>query len=86
MNEKIDLQQDQIFIVLCAGILPKSERRNLDLMHFGNDQTYPAQYPWLLMVMLVQQHEGTSERLGIGYVEAGLWERAQPVWETVVLL
>jgi hypothetical protein len=86
MNEKVDLKQAQTFIVLCAGILSKSKRRDLHHEQFLYNREDRNKSPWLLIVMLVQQREDVSERLGIGYVEARLWERAHPVWETIVLM
>ncbi|KAF2125639.1 HET-domain-containing protein [Dothidotthia symphoricarpi CBS 119687] len=85
MNAKVDLNQDQVFIVLCAGIVPKRERWDLKYGRY-KDREDPDKSPWLLIVMMVQQCEGVSERLGIGYIEARLWARANPVWETIVLM
>jgi hypothetical protein len=85
MNEKVDLQQDQMFIVLCAGILPKSKRRELFHTQQWEERDLDKS-PWLLVVMMVQQHDGVSERLGLGYVEARLWKNARPEWQTIVLV
>lgn len=83
-EEVIGLEKKHSFIVLCAGLLPKHDRK-----HFQSDRILPSgvavESPWLLMVMLIQRDGGVARRLGLGYVETTLWGTAEPKWETIVL-
>ncbi|KAI9713910.1 MAG: hypothetical protein M1820_000640 [Bogoriella megaspora] len=101
MREKIDLNIEHCFIVLCAQLLPKSHRKKL-LISADNGDTVPVFGPfmplafvdyesdragsvWLLRVMLIERQRGVSRRLGLGYVETRLWNKVEPRWETMVL-
>lgn len=84
MERVIDFKKKHSFLVLCGGLLSRFERRGLS-------RRYPYNYdprsetPWVLIVMLIQRDGGVARRLGLGYVETGLWGTVEPTWETIVL-
>ena len=41
---------------------------------------------WHLLVMLVERTGHLSSRLAVGMVHAGLWEKANPTWQTIFLV
>ncbi|KAI9676576.1 MAG: hypothetical protein M1822_008289 [Bathelium mastoideum] len=97
IKKKVDLNHEHSFIILCGHLLPKSSRRELlfdrgvplvgpwsqaAFLDFDPDRVGSA---WLLTGMLVERHQGIAQRLGLGYVETRLWNRAEPKWETIVL-
>ena len=72
----IDPRRPQYAIVLCAGL---SDQR----VRYYERQL--KEYPWLLKVMLIDQIDGRSHRLGVGFIRANLWQCVDPKWETIVL-
>ena len=80
LDEKVDC------IVICAGVLSKSKRRDLVLArHY--DKKDLEKDPWLLKMMLVERREEAHvcRRVAIGHVQTRLWGSARPRWETVIL-
>ena len=73
-------------VVLCAGVLEESKRR--DIFHAQLfEQKDLDKDPWLLKVMLVERREEAHvcRRIAIGHVQTRLWATASPRWETVIL-
>lgn len=101
VNKNIDLQRPKRFvaIVLCASLLRKYRRRGiLRRRPAGCDL---GKNVWKLCVMLVRQrrtcldsllisfsgrHCLVAERIGIGFVDVGLWRLVEPKWKTAILV
>ncbi|KAH8671796.1 heterokaryon incompatibility protein-domain-containing protein [Tricladium varicosporioides] len=86
VEEEIDLKVQHDFIVICATMLKKSERRKL----YEHDERKfeMATGLWHLWVMLIRRDKADScvtSRLGIGTIMTEHWKLCNPRWETVVL-